>query len=61
MSRGRTTPQPEFGPLFNELLATRARYEGLRIGNGSFAERAMLLDRLHALRYEMGELRRTLF
>jgi len=53
MSRGRTTPQPEFAPLFNELLATRARYETLRVGNGPLLERSLLLDELHQLRYRM--------
>ena len=51
MSSGQT--RQEFGPLFHELLSTRARYEALRIGNGSLLERAMLLDHLHELRHDM--------
>ena len=57
MSRGITTPQAEFGALFNELLATRARYESLRIAGASYSDRADLIERLHSLRHDMGLLR----
>lgn len=60
MSRGHATPQPEFGRLFGELLATRARYEGLRMSNAPLIERSYLIDRLHELRHEMGVIRRTI-
>ncbi len=60
MSRGALTPQAEFGELFNELLATRARYENLRIAGASLSERAELIGLLHALRQEMGLLRSSL-
>lgn len=56
MSRGHAARH--FDPLFNELLTTRARYEALRIGNGSLLERAMLLDQLHELRHQMAGVRR---
>ncbi len=54
MSRGVTTPQAEFGALLNELLATRARYETLRMAGASYSERADLIDRLHSLRHDIG-------
>lgn len=57
MSRGITTPQAEFGALFNELLATRARYESLRIAGASYSDRADMIERLHSLRHDMGLLR----
>ena len=60
MSQGTTTPQAEFGALFNELLATRARYESLRMAGASYADRADLIDRLHSLRHDMGLVRRSL-
>ena len=60
MSRGITTPQAEFGALFEELLATRARYESLRIAGASYSDRADLIERLHSLRHDMGLLRASL-
>ncbi len=60
MSRGTTTPQAEFGALFDELLATRARYESLRIAGASYSDRADLIERLHSLRRDMGLLRASL-
>lgn len=60
MSRGTTTQQAEFGALFNELLATRARYESLRMAGASYSDRADLIDRLHSLRHDMGLVRRNL-
>lgn len=60
MSRGITTPQAEFGALFNELLATRAHYESLRMAGASYSDRADVIERLHSLRHDMGLLRRTL-
>lgn len=46
-----------FEALFHRLAATRHRYEVTRIGNGSFAERAHLLDELHDLRAQMATIR----
>ena len=60
MSRGITTPQAEFGALFDELLATRARYESLRIAGASYSDRADMIERLHSLRHDMSLLRRSL-
>jgi hypothetical protein len=60
MSQGSTTPQAEFGALFNELLATRARYESLRMAGASYSDRADMIDRLHSLRHNMSLLRRNL-
>ena len=45
--------RPVSAPLFSELLSTRARYEAVRSSDGSFLERAILLDRLHELRFEL--------
>jgi hypothetical protein len=59
MSRGHTTPQPEFAPLFNELLATRARYETARIADCPLIERSLLLEQLHELRHEMSLVRQA--
>ena len=60
MSRGITTSQAEFGTLFDELLATRARYENLRMAGASYSDRADMIERLHSLRHDMGLLRRSL-
>ncbi len=60
MSRGNMIPQDEFGTLFNELLATRAQYESLRMSGGPLGERATMLDRLHTIRHDMDTVRRTL-
>ena len=60
MSRVMMTPKAAFASLFNELLATRARYETLRISGASFSERVELLDTLHGLRHDMGQMRRGL-
>lgn len=60
MSRGHMIPQDEFGRLFNELLDARTQYESLRIAGGPFGERATMLGRLHSLRRDMDQLRRTL-
>ncbi len=54
MSRGTTMPQAEFVALFNELLATRAHYETLRMAGASYSERIDLIDRLHSLRHDIG-------
>ena len=59
MSRGHALPQAEFGELFQELLTTRARYETLRIDGAPFDQRAELLERLHTLRSNMGQLRNS--
>ena len=53
-ARAAGASRPVSQPLFNELLSTRARYEAVRSSDGSFLERAMLLDRLHDLRFELG-------
>jgi len=60
MSRGHMIQQGEFGALFQELLSTRAHYEGLRIAGGPFGDRANMLYRLHTLRHDMDVARRTL-
>ena len=60
MSRGTMIPQDEFGALFNELLATRAQYESLRISNGPLGQRASMLERLHTIRHDMGVARRSM-
>ena len=52
-------PPADFAPAFRELLTTRAQYEALRISDGSFFERAVLLDRLHELRSDMAQVRRS--
>jgi hypothetical protein len=48
-----------FGELFEEIAATRARYEALRSFHGSLDERARLVSRLHTLRAQMADLRNT--
>lgn len=48
---------PTFGQVFEEIAATRARYETLRTVDGSFDERARLVSRLHDLRARVADLR----
>ena len=60
MSRITMNPKAAFSALFDELLATRARYESLRISGAPFSERVEALDTLQTLRHDMGMLRRGL-
>lgn len=49
-----------FDALLAEMAGARARYEFLRVGDGSLEERAILLDRLHTLRAQMAEARASI-
>ncbi len=50
----------EFDTLLAELRQTRNRYEELRTGNASLAERADTITHLHTLRSAIAELRMSL-
>lgn len=49
-----------FDDLLAELQHTRSHYEDLRIHNGSFADRAATISRLHTLRSAIAELRSSI-
>ncbi len=56
---GAVLPQrrPDFDVLFDELLATRRRYEELRIAGAPHSDRAEARTQLHLLRAAMASVR----
>lgn len=49
---------PNFENLFDDLAAARARYEDLRVSGVSLSERVDARSALHALRSQVGAVRR---
>ncbi len=52
-------PTRDVRPLFAELLSYRTPSEALRSSDGSFFERAILIDRLGELRHDPTRIRRN--